>query len=92
MLHQIGKVLGLVLVFVKLFIDIGRSNKLSQKYSDARVELCKEFDDVKAIDLWTALQQKDDWLTSYLLYGWNPFNVRGKQDCGEGNTEGAEGG
>ncbi|VFQ71205.1 unnamed protein product [Cuscuta campestris] len=54
---------------LEVFGDIGRSNKLSQKYSDACVDLCKELDDVKAIDLWTALQQKDDWLTTCFTDG-----------------------
>ncbi|CAH9103363.1 unnamed protein product [Cuscuta europaea] len=46
---------------LEVFGSSSRSNKLCQKYSDACVELCKQLD-VKVIDLWTALQQRDDWL------------------------------
>ncbi|RAL52157.1 hypothetical protein DM860_017294 [Cuscuta australis] len=54
---------------LEVFGDIGRSNELGKIYSDACVELCKEFDDVKAIDLWTAIQQKDDWLSTCFTDG-----------------------
>nr|GMD43354.1 GDSL esterase/lipase CPRD49-like [Ipomoea batatas] len=47
---------------------LGRSNELGRKYSEACIELCKELD-VKVIDLWTALQQRDDWLTTCFTDG-----------------------
>lgn len=40
---------------------LGRTNECCGIYSEACLELCKEVG-VKAIDLWTAIQQQDDWL------------------------------
>lgn len=40
---------------------VHRRNETCQKYSEACVKLCQELD-VKVIDLWTALQQRNDWL------------------------------
>ncbi|KAL6336700.1 hypothetical protein AAG906_036014 [Vitis piasezkii] len=40
---------------------LGRTNECCGIYSEACLELCKEVG-VKAIDLWTAIQQRDDWL------------------------------
>ncbi|CAH9146909.1 unnamed protein product [Cuscuta epithymum] len=53
---------------LEVFGTSSRSNKLCQKYSDACVELCKQLD-VKVIDLWRALQQRDDWLTACFTDG-----------------------
>ncbi|XP_061369212.1 GDSL esterase/lipase WDL1-like [Gastrolobium bilobum] len=38
-----------------------RTNESCRIYSEACLELCREMN-VKAIDLWSALQQRDDWL------------------------------
>ncbi|KAJ6316106.1 hypothetical protein OIU78_019396 [Salix suchowensis] len=40
-----------------------RSNEGARIYSEATLKLCQELE-VKAIDLWTIMQQKDDWLTT----------------------------
>lgn len=40
---------------------LGRTNECCGIYSEACLELCREVG-VKAIDLWTAIQQRDDWL------------------------------
>nr|GLL36893.1 GDSL esterase/lipase CPRD49-like [Ipomoea trifida] len=53
---------------VEVFGPLGRSNELGRKYSEACIELCKELD-VKVIDLWTAIQQRDDWLTTCFTDG-----------------------
>lgn len=50
------------------FDALGRTNDACQKYSDALIELCQELD-VKAIDLWNALQKSDDWLTACFTDG-----------------------
>ncbi|CAK9139944.1 unnamed protein product [Ilex paraguariensis] len=48
----------------QLFSDnLSRTNESSRKYSEACIEMCQELD-VKVIDLWTALQKRDDWLTA----------------------------
>ncbi|XP_022767721.1 GDSL esterase/lipase CPRD49-like [Durio zibethinus] len=46
----------------------GRSNEACRVYSEACIRLCKELD-VKGIDLWTALQQRDDWKTACFTDG-----------------------
>ncbi|KAK4731120.1 hypothetical protein R3W88_024108 [Solanum pinnatisectum] len=48
--------------------SLGRSNESCRKYSDACVQLCQELG-VKVIDLWKALQQRDDWLTACFTDG-----------------------
>ncbi|PON92254.1 Lipase [Trema orientale] len=45
----------------KKLAEPDRTNELCRIYSEACLELCKEME-VKAIDLWTAIQQRDDWL------------------------------
>ncbi|KAJ7949971.1 GDSL esterase/lipase CPRD49-like [Quillaja saponaria] len=40
---------------------IYRTNESCRIYSEACLKLCQEMD-VKAIDLWTAVQKRDDWL------------------------------
>ncbi|KAK9742353.1 hypothetical protein RND81_03G166400 [Saponaria officinalis] len=45
-----------------------RTNEQCGKYSDALIELCREMD-LKVIDLWTAIQKRDDWLTSAFIDG-----------------------
>ncbi|KAK7836102.1 gdsl esterase/lipase cprd49 [Quercus suber] len=39
-----------------------RTNESCQIYSEACLNLCREMD-IKAIDLWTAIQKKDGWAT-----------------------------
>ena len=39
-----------------------RTNESCQIYSEACLNLCPEMD-IKAIDLWTAIQKKDGWAT-----------------------------
>jgi hypothetical protein len=41
-----------------------RTNELCGIYSEACLKLCQEMD-VKAVDLWTALQKKDGWENAY---------------------------
>ncbi|KAK1562730.1 hypothetical protein Q3G72_016244 [Acer saccharum] len=48
--------------------DKSRTNEGCRIYSEACLELCRELD-VKAIDLWTAMQQRDDWLTACFTDG-----------------------
>ncbi|KAL3531694.1 hypothetical protein ACH5RR_005215 [Cinchona calisaya] len=40
---------------------LSRTNKSCRMYSEACIELCRELD-IKVVDLWTALQQRHDWL------------------------------
>lgn len=42
------------------FDDQARTNEGCRLYSEKLVELCKEMD-VEAINLWTAIQERDDW-------------------------------
>lgn len=37
-----------------------RTNEMCRRYSEACIEVCKELD-VKVIDLFTAIQKRDDW-------------------------------
>ncbi|XP_024020609.1 GDSL esterase/lipase CPRD49 isoform X2 [Morus notabilis] len=46
----------------------GRTNELCREYSEACLELCKEMD-IKAIDLWTAIQKGKDWQSTCFLDG-----------------------
>ncbi|KNA20769.1 hypothetical protein SOVF_049370 [Spinacia oleracea] len=48
--------------------DLIRTNERCQKYSEALIELCKEMD-MKVVDLYTAIQRKDDWLTTCFTDG-----------------------
>lgn len=43
-----------------IFSELVRTNELCQSYSDACVKLCKELG-VKVVDLFNALQKRDDW-------------------------------
>ncbi|PHU06907.1 GDSL esterase/lipase CPRD49 [Capsicum chinense] len=47
---------------------LGRSNESCRKYSEACVQLCQELG-VKVIDLWKAIQQRDDWSTACFTDG-----------------------
>ncbi|XP_076931151.1 GDSL esterase/lipase CPRD49-like isoform X1 [Bidens hawaiensis] len=43
-----------------IFSELVRTNELCHTYSDACVELCNDMG-IKVIDLWTAIQKRDDW-------------------------------
>ncbi|KAM3737705.1 hypothetical protein ACB098_09G076200 [Castanea mollissima] len=45
-----------------------RTNESCQIYSEACLNLCREMD-IKAIDLWTAIQKKDGWATDCFTDG-----------------------
>lgn len=45
------------------FSELVRTNELCRQYSEACIELCKEMN-LKVVDLWTALQKREDWLTA----------------------------
>ncbi|KAI4331575.1 hypothetical protein MLD38_029752 [Melastoma candidum] len=49
-------------------LDLSRTNELCKIYSDACLKLCEEMN-IKAIDLWTAIQRKDDWKTTCFTDG-----------------------
>ncbi|XP_073115361.1 GDSL esterase/lipase WDL1 [Elaeis guineensis] len=42
--------------------QVARTNETCRKYSEACIQLCKDMD-LKVIDLWTAIQKRDDWAT-----------------------------
>lgn len=42
--------------------ELVRTNESCRQYSEACVELCKEMG-LKVIDLWTAIQEREDWAT-----------------------------
>ncbi|CAH2058842.1 unnamed protein product, partial [Thlaspi arvense] len=46
----------------------GRRNELCRPYAEALLNLCREIN-VKCIDLWTAIQQHDDWLNTCFTDG-----------------------
>jgi hypothetical protein len=46
----------------------GRSNELCRPYAEELLNLCREIN-VKGIDIWTAIQQQDDWLNSCFTDG-----------------------
>ncbi|XP_027110803.1 GDSL esterase/lipase CPRD49 [Coffea eugenioides] len=48
--------------------EIVRTNELCQMYSEALIELCKEMG-IKVIDLFNAIQKRDDWLTACFTDG-----------------------
>ncbi|KAI4306457.1 hypothetical protein L6164_029733 [Bauhinia variegata] len=43
-----------------IFSELVRTNELCQSYSEACIKLCQEMD-VKVVDLFTAIQKRDDW-------------------------------
>lgn len=49
----------------------GRSNELCRPYAEALLNLCREIN-VKGIDIWTAIQQQDDWLNSCFTWATKP--------------------
>lgn len=48
--------------------EIVRTNDLCRRYSDACVDLCRDMD-IKVVDLWTAMQKREDWLTACFTDG-----------------------
>ncbi|KAH6836966.1 SGNH hydrolase-type esterase superfamily protein [Perilla frutescens var. hirtella] len=54
-----------------------RTNEGCRIYSEKLVELCKEMD-VEAINLWTAIQERDDWANSCFLDGMH-FSAEGSK-------------
>ncbi|GLT37604.1 hypothetical protein SLA2020_119120 [Shorea laevis] len=46
----------------------GRTNESCRIYAEACMEVCKEMD-VKGINIWTAIQQKEDWMTTCFMDG-----------------------
>ncbi|XP_010509212.1 PREDICTED: GDSL esterase/lipase At2g38180-like isoform X1 [Camelina sativa] len=46
----------------------GRSNERCRPYAEALLNLCREIN-VKGVDIWTAIQQQDDWLNSCFTDG-----------------------
>lgn len=50
------------------FISRLRTNERCGRYSEALIELGREMD-IKVIDLWTAIQKKDDWLSTCFTDG-----------------------
>ncbi|KAL8517267.1 hypothetical protein ACS0TY_015482 [Phlomoides rotata] len=53
-------------IFGGAFDDQSRSNEGCRIYSEALVELCKEMD-VEAINLYTAIQKRDDWANTCFM-------------------------
>ncbi|KAK6120266.1 hypothetical protein DH2020_045957 [Rehmannia glutinosa] len=54
-----------------------RTNESCRRYAEALVELCKELD-IKVINLWIAIQQREDWATACLRDGIH-FSSEGNQ-------------
>ncbi|CAN6443066.1 unnamed protein product [Victoria cruziana] len=52
----------------ELLSELVRSNEMCRRYSEACIELCREME-VEVIDLWTAIQRKDNWATTCLTDG-----------------------
>eukprot|EP00262_Sarcandra_glabra_P017526 TRINITY_DN6027_c0_g1_i1.p1 TRINITY_DN6027_c0_g1~~TRINITY_DN6027_c0_g1_i1.p1 ORF type:complete len:176 (+),score=29.19 TRINITY_DN6027_c0_g1_i1:442-969(+) len=48
--------------------DPFQTNESRRRYSEACIELCREMD-LKVIDLWTAIQSRDDWSTACFTDG-----------------------
>ncbi|KAL8161024.1 hypothetical protein V2J09_012513 [Rumex salicifolius] len=51
-----------------IFSELVRTNELCRTYSEACIDLCKELN-IKVVDLWTALQTRDDWQTACFTDG-----------------------
>lgn len=52
----------------EIFSELVRTNELCQMYSEACIKLCQEMG-VKVIDLFTALQTRDDWIDACFTDG-----------------------
>nr|XP_023894389.1 GDSL esterase/lipase CPRD49-like isoform X2 [Quercus suber] len=58
-------------IFIETSDKLGKPNRTNEScriYSEACLELCRDLD-IKAIDLWTAIQKRDDWLTECFTDG-----------------------
>ncbi|WVZ14358.1 hypothetical protein V8G54_011924 [Vigna mungo] len=64
----------------------GRSNELCGVYANALMELCEEMN-LKAINLWSAIQAREDWLD----VSFTSSVSRRKQGGSEGNIKDSEG-
>ncbi|KAE9604739.1 hypothetical protein Lal_00010951 [Lupinus albus] len=51
-----------------VFSELVRTNELCRSYSEACVNLCKELD-VKVVDLFNAIQKRDDWMDACFIDG-----------------------
>ncbi|GKV28294.1 hypothetical protein SLA2020_504680 [Shorea laevis] len=51
-----------------VFSHLVRTNELCRMYSDACIQLCQEMD-IKVVDLFTAFQNRDDWITACFTDG-----------------------
>lgn len=54
------------------FSELVRTNELCRMYSEACIELCKEMD-VKVVDLWTAIQKREDWMNACFMWAQPPI-------------------
>lgn len=43
--------------------EVIRTNEACRLYSEACISVCKEMD-IKMVDLWNAIQKRDDWATT----------------------------
>ncbi|GAA0140927.1 hypothetical protein Leryth_007429 [Lithospermum erythrorhizon] len=50
------------------FSELVRTNELCREYSEACIALCKDMN-VKVVDLWTAMQRREDWLNTCFTDG-----------------------
>ncbi|CAN6565402.1 unnamed protein product [Malus baccata var. baccata] len=50
------------------FSEMIRTNELCQQYSEACIKLCQEIN-VTSVDLFTAVQRKDDWMNTCFIDG-----------------------
>lgn len=51
-----------------IFSELVRTNELCRTYSEACIDLCKEMN-IQVVDLWTALQKREDWQTACFTDG-----------------------
>ncbi|XP_056172440.1 GDSL esterase/lipase WDL1-like [Syzygium oleosum] len=63
--------------FSDKFQDLRRTNDACRVYSEACLKLCREMN-IKAVDLWTAIQKRDDWATACFTDGFH-FSSEGSQ-------------
>ncbi|OVA02688.1 Lipase [Macleaya cordata] len=51
-----------------IFSQLVRTNEICRIYSEACKELCREMD-LKVVDLWSAIQKRDDWMNACFTDG-----------------------
>ncbi|XP_058099661.1 GDSL esterase/lipase WDL1 [Magnolia sinica] len=51
-----------------IFTRLGRTNEACGRYSEACIDMCKEMD-LKVIDLWTAVQKRENWRETCFIDG-----------------------